>query len=38
MAVQSKKLVTKCKTKLKMWHDPHNTKISKKYDFKNYQV
>jgi hypothetical protein len=35
--VQSKKLMTKCKTKLKMWH-PHSTKINKTYGFKNDQV
>ncbi len=29
--------MTKCKTKLKMWH-PHSTKINKTYGFKNDQV
>jgi hypothetical protein len=33
MALQNKKLATKCKTKLKMWH--LHTKISKNCGYKN---
>jgi hypothetical protein len=34
MALQSKKLATKCKTKLKMWHA--HTKINRNCGYKNY--